>query len=66
MFNYELMFKEVERKGLKLGYVAEQIGISRQRLSVIKNHGGELSATQVAIIASILRSPLDMFIKEVE
>lgn len=62
-FDYDLLFEEINKKGLKLGFIANQTGMTRQNLSIIKNNRGELSGTQIAVICDILRMPMDMFIE---
>ena len=66
-FNYELLFNEVKRKGIKQSYVAKVIGMTDSSLSRKLNgkQGIELTGSQVAMICSLIQSPLDMFVMEV-
>jgi len=68
MFDYDLLYSEIKRKGFKQNYIADLIGIDPNTLSKkVKGKGKvskELSATQVALICEALRSPMDSFIKE--
>lgn len=66
MFDYDKLFEEIERKGIKYKTVAEAIGIKPNTLSMKKKNNEattrELTGTQIAIICEMLRSPMDMFV----
>lgn len=60
---YQLLKKEIDKRGLKRNYVAQEIGISQTYLSQVLNGSRKLS-TDVAIKASrVLELPLDIFLK---
>ena len=64
--NYHLLLAECKRKGYTQKRVAEIIGMSEKNLSERKSTGKELTGSQVAMICSLIQSPLDMFVMEVE
>lgn len=60
----DVLNQEIKKRGLKQGYVAEQIGITPAYLSQIVN-GSRKMSTNIAVRASIvLGVSLDIFLKK--
>lgn len=54
MINTELLKKRIDDKGLKLGYVAEQLGLSRYGLFLKLNGTNEFTISEAAKMCKIL------------
>ena len=63
MFNYDLLFTELKKKGFKQNVIATNISIDQNTLSkkILNKTTQELTGTQIAIICEMLQSPIDMF-----
>lgn len=60
----KVLNREIKNRGLKQGYVAEQVGITPAYLSQIVN-GSRKMSTDIAVRASIALSvSLDIFLKK--
>jgi transcriptional regulator with XRE-family HTH domain len=55
MVNTELLKKTIESKGLKIGFIADSLGISRQAFDLKVNNKIPLKIPEAKKIADILR-----------
>ena len=63
MFNYDLLFTELKKKGFKQNVIATNISIDQNTLSkkILNKTTQELTGTQITIICEMLQSPIDRF-----
>ena len=54
MTNTELLAEAISRSGLKKGYIAERLGVSRTGLNNLINTRAEFRASQMVALAELL------------
>ena len=55
MTNTKLLEDAIERSGLKKGYIAERLGVSRGGLTNLCNNRAEFKASQIQVLCDLLK-----------
>ena len=65
MTNVKLLKEKIKQSGLKKGFIAEQLGISRANLTALINDKADFKASQICAICNLLNIKDDAEIKAI-
>lgn len=65
MTNVKLLEAKIKERGLKKGYIAEQLGVSRAQFTSLLNNKAEFKLSQLTVMCRLLNITDDAEIKAI-
>lgn len=65
MTNIELLEKKIQQSGLKKGYIAEKLGVSRATFCALLSNKAEFKASQIRVLCDLLDIQDDTMVRAI-
>ncbi len=65
MTNIELLEKKIQQSGLKKGYIAEKLGVSRSTFCALLSNKAEFKASQIRVLCDLLDIQDDTMVRAI-